>query len=156
MTDCASTIVIIDDDENHLCYLTALLRQAGYNCIAFPRARDAIQYIAKNSVALVITEVVMPDLDGVEVLRALRAKFPMLPVVALCGNQGQELYLRLMHQLGASATFAKPVTPPKILSVIENWVRRQFDDSRQLELPLKEFLEVAAPGCRCGSEEAEC
>lgn len=151
MTNCSSTIVVIDDDENHLCYLTTLLRQAGYNCVAFPKARKAVQYIARNPVALVITEVVMPDLDGVEVMRSLKKAFPELPVIALCGNQAHDLYLRLMDQLGASASLSKPVTPPTILGVIENWVRKQFEDPRQLELPVVDFVR-ARPSGRKSSE----
>jgi DNA-binding response OmpR family regulator len=138
MTGCTSKIVIIDDDENHLFYLTTLLRQAGYQCVAFPQARKAIQYIAENSVALVITEVLMPDLDGIEVLRTLKATFPDVPVVALCGNHESDLYLRLMDQLGANASFTKPIKPPAILRVIESWVRKQFEDTGQLELPMSD------------------
>ena len=138
MTGCNATIIVIDNDEHHLFYLTTLLRQAGYNCAAFSKAKRAIEYIAENSVALVITEVVMPDLDGIEVLRTIKATFPNLPVVALCGNHSSDLYLRLMDQLGANASFPKPIRPPAVLGAIESWVRKQFDNPRQLELPISD------------------
>jgi len=97
----------------------------------------------------------MPDLDGIEVMRSLKEAFPELPVIALCGNQARDLYLRLMDQLGASASFTKPVTPPAILGVIENWVRKQFEDPRQLDLPILDFFKGHNHACEL-SEEIKC
>jgi CheY-like chemotaxis protein len=65
------------------------------------------------------TEVVPPDLDAVEILRAFKATFPDVPVVALCGNDKSDLYLHLMDELGANAVLAKPVRLPAILRVIK-------------------------------------
>jgi len=135
-------IVIIDNDEDHLCYLTSLLRRAGYDCAAFPHVRAAMKYIVENDVALVITEVVMPELDGIEVLRAVKLSFPDVPVVAVCGTRQGDLYLHLMQQFGASATFAKPIAAPAVLGAVEQWVDRQSPESSGRELPIEDLVET--------------
>jgi CheY-like chemotaxis protein len=129
MTDHAATIVVIDNDVDDLAYLTGLLILAGYRCAGFSQASRAIDYIAVNSVALVITAVVMPDLDGVDILRTLKATFPGVPVVALCGNDKPDLYLRLVDELGANGVIAKPVQSPAILRVLKRWAPKQFGGS---------------------------
>ena len=73
-------IVIIDDHPEHLDYLAMLLRRAGYGVAAFDKAQAALDHVAHAPVDLVITDVFMPDIDGIEVLMSLRRSFPDLPV----------------------------------------------------------------------------
>jgi two-component system chemotaxis response regulator CheY len=121
MTDfAAATVVVIDDHPEHLDYLAMLLRRAGYVVAAFNAAQAALDYAAQSPVDLVITDVFMPDLDGIEVLMALRRSFPDLPVIAVSGvgPRSEPLFLGAMQHLGASAAFAKPVDDAALLSTV--------------------------------------
>jgi two-component system chemotaxis response regulator CheY len=126
MTDSApASVVVIDDHPEHLDYLATLLRRAGYGVVAFNKAQAALDYVAQSSVDLIITDVFMPDLDGIEVLMALRRSFPDLPVIAVSGigPRSQPLFLGVMRHLGARATFAKPLDDMALLSTVAGLVR---------------------------------
>jgi two-component system, chemotaxis family, chemotaxis protein CheY len=120
----AASIVVIDDHPEHLEYLALLLQRAGYIVAAFDKAQAALDYIARSPVDLVITDVFMPDLDGIEVLRALKQSLPALPVIAVSGvgPRSQPLFLGVMRHLGAAATFAKPVDDVTLLSTVARLV----------------------------------
>lgn len=104
-------IVIIDYDETHLWHLTAALQQEGYRCLPFTDAREAARYIFGHKVALVITEVLMPGLDGIEILLIHKDLRPELRVIGFCGGREHQLYLSIMAHLGAEAIFPKPIDP---------------------------------------------
>lgn len=124
MTDPAPAIVVIDDHPEHLDYLAMLLRRAGYAVVAFNKAQAALDYVAQSPVELIITDVFMPDLDGIEVLMALRRSFPDLPVIAVSGigPRAQPLFLGVMRHLGARATFTKPLDDVALLSTVARLV----------------------------------
>jgi two-component system chemotaxis response regulator CheY len=125
MTDPAlATVVIIDDHPEHLDYLAMLLRRAGYVVAAFEKAQAALDFVARSPVDLVITDVFMPDLDGIEVLMALRRSFPDLPVIAVSGvgPRSQPLFLGVMRHMGARATFAKPLDEIALLATMARLV----------------------------------
>jgi CheY-like chemotaxis protein len=125
MTNPAPAIVVIDDHPEHLDYLAMLLRRAGYAVVAFNKAQAALDYVAQSPVDLIVTDVFMPDLDGIEVLMALQRSFPDLPVIAVSGigPRSQPLFLGVMLHLGARATFTKPLDDVALLSTVARLVR---------------------------------
>jgi DNA-binding NtrC family response regulator len=140
-SDSTDLIVVIDHDEQHLCDLTVLLRQAGYNCFGFPRATSALRYLKENRIALVITEVVMPDLDGIEVLLEIKRANPELPVLAICGTGDRDYYLSCMEKLGAVAAVAKPLDPARFLATVSRWVPLQPAISSEPQAPILAALQ---------------
>jgi DNA-binding NtrC family response regulator len=114
-------IVVIDDHPEHLMFLTLLLRRAGHEVQGFSCARRAFEGIAALRPAVVVTDVFMPDMDGIEVVRLLRNIHPGIAVVGI-GGLGRELgpnYLGAMEALGAAATFKKPINEQLFLAEIE-------------------------------------
>ncbi|MES2696217.1 MAG: response regulator, partial [Verrucomicrobiota bacterium] len=80
----------------------------------------AARALASGQIDLVLTDLLMPDRDGLEVITALRVNQPTLPVVAMSGG-GElpaTLYLKLARQLGAKAILEKPFTNEQLLMTI--------------------------------------
>jgi DNA-binding NtrC family response regulator len=128
-------IVIIDDDPEYLDYLATLLRRAGYEVSAFTAAVAALRSSAIGSASVVITDVFMPEMDGFEVLKALRTARPMLPLIAVSGAGpfDSTIFLSAIQKLGARAGFAKPVDEHSLLSTIERLLRAERKRSYRTE-----------------------
>jgi DNA-binding NtrC family response regulator len=117
-------IIVIDDCRDHLDFLVTLLERSGYRVIGYSSAREALKHVAGTNAALVITDIFMPEIDGVEVVCHLRRAFPELPVIGIGGlglTFGED-YLDAMQALGAAATFEKPVDPSALLAAVARLV----------------------------------
>jgi DNA-binding NtrC family response regulator len=122
-TEHSSSIVVIDDDIDHLSYVTTLLTRAGYACVSFSNARDALAHMKLNQAALVVTDIFMPDMDGFELLRALHRVLPAVPVVTLSGEgrMTKDFYLECAEHLGAVATLRKPFDPEALCLIVARY-----------------------------------
>ncbi len=101
-------ILIIDDEPAIADSLTMLLEPAGYRVTAATDARKALSMGLEDPPDLVICDIVMPEMDGIEFVRALRKREPQLPVIVMSGNPVGRQFLDAARMLGASATIAKP------------------------------------------------
>jgi len=119
-------IVVIDDDSQHLVYVTTVLTRAHYHSVGFTRARQALSFIEENAVDLVITDIFMPDMDGFELLRAIRDRFPAMPVVTLSGDAPieKDFYLKCSTHLGAVASLKKPLEPATLRATVSQLLSR--------------------------------
>jgi CheY-like chemotaxis protein len=118
-------VVLIDDQRDHLAYMTTLLRRLRYSVVAFSSAREALAYIDRSEVDLVIADVLMPDMDGFELLRVILRRPRPLPVVTLSGGDrhgGDDFFLRCTQRLGAVATLRKPLDVDTLITVLDCWV----------------------------------
>jgi CheY-like chemotaxis protein len=114
------TIVVIDDDPDFLAFVTTFLTRANYRSVGFVDARTVPGYLREHGAALIITDLFMPNMDGFEVLRALRNEFPSIPVIALSGSgqMEREFYLRCAVNLGAVASLNKPFEPEALRTLV--------------------------------------
>ena len=104
-------IVIIDDERPVLLTLEALLKRHGYEPHARElRQRPALALVRKEKPDIVLLDLGLPDADGLDVLRELKAEMPHLPVIILTANDS----LRMRSSRSSSAPFtssAKPYAP---------------------------------------------
>lgn len=117
-------VVLIDDQRDHLAYMTTLLRRMRYSVVAFSSAREALAYIDVSEVDLVIADVSMPDMDGFELLRIVLRRPRPLPVVTLSGDDrgGGDFFFRCTQRLGAVSTLRKPLDVEALIAVLDCWV----------------------------------
>ena len=113
----AQRILVADDDPSSLEGLRVLLAIWGYEVDTAPDGRVALQKISAAEPKAVITDVVMPVMNGLELLRALRIERPGMPVIVLTG-QGSLDTLARARQQGAYAYLAKPVDVGRLKSVL--------------------------------------
>ncbi len=117
-------ILIIDDDLQIRLMLSELLEHEGYESCAVSNGFEALEQFNKEKPDLVITDVVMPDMDGLELMVRLRKQQPDLKVIAISGGAriGPESYLKLADRLGADASIAKPMDIFKLLDTVKTLV----------------------------------
>jgi DNA-binding NtrC family response regulator len=124
-------IVVIDDDEHHLDFVVTLLKRAHYRCVGFTSGRQALAHIGENAAELVITDIFMPEMDGFELLRAIRQDHPEIAVVTLSGEgrMTQNFYLKCAQNLGAIAALRKPFEPENLYAIVNQFMSRDRDRS---------------------------
>jgi FixJ family two-component response regulator len=113
-------VVVIDHNARALEQSVALLRQAGLKVEGFASARVALDFAATSDTAVIVTEVFMPDMDGIEVLRFIRSGLPQIGVIAIGGSaEGSgSHYLSVMNALGAADILSKPVDPGALVAAV--------------------------------------
>ncbi|HEY3564372.1 MAG TPA: response regulator [Casimicrobiaceae bacterium] len=81
-----ATILLVEDDNDALTALQAVLELSNYNVIAAGCVRDALDLLDQHSeIELVISDIRMPDVDGLDLIRVLRHRFPTLPTILISG-----------------------------------------------------------------------
>jgi CheY-like chemotaxis protein len=114
-----AAILIIDDDAALRALIREVLERAGYSVFETGDGRTALALVEEVTVDLVLTDLVMPERDGLEVIMTLRSRFPSLPVIAMSGGLANTpLYLDIAKKLGARALLTKPFPPDQLLTAI--------------------------------------
>ncbi len=104
------TILLVDDDDLLAEMLLKSLRHYGYAVIRARNGTEALELYQPQKVDLVLTDLIMPDMEGVELIVALRKLNPGVKAIAMSGggrNQ-PEAYLKIAKHVGAVKTLAKP------------------------------------------------
>lgn len=126
------TILVIDDDVQLRGFLREALDQAGYRVLEAGNGNEGSELFARHGPDLVLTDIVMPEKEGMELIMELRRDHPTLPIIAMSGgNAGfSGSYLTVASKLGASATLAKPFTASHLLTAIEQLLEPRFATGR--------------------------
>ena len=117
-------ILVVDDDEQVLALLEAILAREGYAVDAVADGTQAVAAFDPAVHALVITDIVMPEKEGIETIMELRAQRPDLPVIAISGGGrlGPDDYLAWVRRCGVRHTFTKPVPRQDLLDAVSELV----------------------------------
>ena len=118
MGEAIKRILIVDDEENTRIGLTKLLTQDGFEVESAANGNEALDYLDQKKVSLVISDINMPDMNGLTFLRELSRKFPSTSVIMITAYGGVESYLEAMN-LGAYEYLHKPVRLDELRSVMK-------------------------------------
>jgi DNA-binding NtrC family response regulator len=121
----ATTILIVDDDPVQRRLLEAAISRAGMNVVTAPGGGPALDLIGGprgEQIALMLLDLVMPDMDGLEVLTKLRVSNPTLPVIVLTAKGGIDSAVDAMRA-GANDFLVKPASPERIAVSIRNQLK---------------------------------
>jgi CheY-like chemotaxis protein len=110
-------ILVVDDDDAVRGLLGQTLSEAGYDVAAARDGREAMRMVANQSFDLVLTDLIMPDQEGIETIRKLQRDYPSIRVVAMSGAV-DAVYLRTAELLGADAALRKPIDSQELLRTI--------------------------------------
>ena len=116
-------ILIVDDDAQVRSFLATLLETDGYTVVQAGDGKEAQARWLETSFDLVISDLVMPEQEGLETIHALRKQSPDLPLIAISGAFAGA-YLELAKKLGANAVFRKPFEAGTILREIHRLIQR--------------------------------
>src|ERR1700736_4518749 len=115
-----SSILLVDDDDEFLAMLSKVLTHAGYQVQEASDGEQAIKFYGSHPPDLVITDLVMPEKEGIQLIVELRRLNSKVKIIAISGA-GQSLldeYLNLAKVLGAQRVLAKPFSEQEILETI--------------------------------------
>lgn len=113
-------ILVVDDDTDVRDLVCRMLEQSGYEAVAAKDGRQALERLSPLPPDLVITDVVMPDVDGFEVLLKLRHLAPGVETMVMSGGGrvAPDFYLETARRLGARAVLRKPFTKAEMLAAV--------------------------------------
>lgn len=114
-------VLIIDDEEQVRKMIREVLEGAGHEVVEASNGREGMKLYEANPTDVVITDLVMPEQEGLETITKLRRRFPAAKIIAISGAQ-QKLDLDLLYvaeKLGALRTMEKPFDVRKLLAIVE-------------------------------------
>lgn len=117
-----ANILIIDDNEDLRDTLVMLLEDEGHSTIVASDGLAGAHVFASARPDLVITDVLMPESDGIETIRTIRALDPAARIIAMSGGAmiGNGYYLRMAKTLGAMEVIAKPFEIEDLVRAVDN------------------------------------
>jgi DNA-binding NtrC family response regulator len=113
-----ATILVIDDQEPIRSLLRAALEGDGHEVLEASNGRLGLELYRERSADLIITDIVMPEMDGLEMILELTSNFLNVKVIAMSGGRESEGPLYVAKLLGARQTFLKPLDMEKLLSAV--------------------------------------
>jgi len=122
----AQRIVIIEDEQDIVELVRYNFRKEGFEVESFGRGKEGLEYLRRNSADLVLIDILLPDLDGFEICKRLRAdeRLRTLPAIFLTAK-GEEIDRVLGLEIGADDYVVKPFSPRELVARVKAVLRRQ-------------------------------
>jgi EAL domain-containing protein (putative c-di-GMP-specific phosphodiesterase class I) len=146
------TILLVDDEPEALRAFERMLRGVGYQVEAFTSAREAIKRVSAGGVHVVVSDISMPEMTGVELLRTIRAYDADLPVVLVTGLPAIDSATDAV-EYGAFKYIVKPFEPEVLRSAVER-ARKLYRLARMKREALKLLGSNAISADRAGLESS--
>jgi DNA-binding NtrC family response regulator len=120
------SLVIVDDEEMVLTSIVSFLRlETAYDVTTFTRASVALEHVEHHDVDLVISDFLMPEMDGLQFLRRVRDLRPQVPRVILTGYADKENAIKAINEVGLFQYIEKPWNNDELRLVIRNGVEKK-------------------------------
>lgn len=125
-------ILIIDDDPSVLTVFGQYFESKGFSVDQAADGMEAMHCLHRRRADLIITDILMPDKDGLELIREVRSEFPDLPIIAISGGMrnASMSFLPLAKKFGAVHVFEKPVALSDLYDAVQNLLSRPSADNR--------------------------
>jgi len=111
-------ILVVDDEENARIGLSRLLAKEGFIVDAVANGFEALNYLRQQEVNLIVTDINMPEMNGITFLKELNKSFPRSNVIMVTAYGGVESYIESMN-LGAFEYINKPIKVDELKSVLK-------------------------------------
>lgn len=116
-----ANVLIVDDDEMDRLLERTIVENAGHTPFFANDGETALRVYAENKIDLVITDLRMPNVDGLHLIRDLLANDPSAAIIAVSGAGSEQL--EEAEAYGAFAALLKPVEPEKLMALIQEAVK---------------------------------
>ena len=114
-------ILVIDDDDLMRAFVVALLEQRQYSVVSANNGLTGIAHVSDSEFDLVVTDIVMPDMEGLETIKRIRRHKPAIKILAVSGGGSTKGdYLKDASGVGANAVLAKPFEPAQFLEIVSD------------------------------------
>lgn len=135
-------VLVVDDEERIINFLRSKLKASGYEVLTASDGLEALELVQSREPGLVLLDLLMPGMDGLETLRELR-RFSSVPVIILTAKDADADKIRGL-ELGADDYLAKPFNPDELVARIEAVKRRLEPAERRKTLELFSLGDVIA------------
>jgi len=112
------TLLVIDDDAQTRALFQATLEAAGYHVLTSGSGQAGLQLVAHQAVDLILVDIFMPVMDGLELIRHLRTSQSTCKIIAMSGGVGEWDFLEVAKRLGANHALRKPCAPQAVLDAV--------------------------------------
>lgn len=132
----SQTILIVDDEEMVLTSLSSFLSlETEYNVKTFTSVKEALNFVKNNDVDLVVSDYLMPEMDGITFLAQVKKIKPEVPRIILTGYADKENAIKAINEVGLFQYIEKPWDNDDLLIIFRNGLERQ-----QLMMKLQEKI----------------
>jgi DNA-binding response OmpR family regulator len=125
------TILVIDDDENLRDMIGVLLERDGFRAVLAPDAKSGLDQAVLGKPALILADLRLPDLSGIEICKRLRASGIQTPIIVLSAA-GEEIDKVLLLEMGADDYVVKPFGTRELLARIRAVLRRAPNEDKRV------------------------
>ena len=126
-------ILIIDDEPQIRSMLKLMLEREGYEVIEAPDGVEGIKVYRQNPADLILTDLIMPNKDGIGMIIDLKKEFPDVNIIAMSGGglNKPEGYLKGAKKLGAACTLTKPIDREEMLRAVKEILKESPSPEEQ-------------------------
>ena len=113
-------VLIVDDEYTTLTIIEKMLQSGGYDVVMTSDGKEVETLVEDEHPDILIIDIFMPDVDGIENIIAVRNIYPELPILAISTNND---YLRVARKFGADASIHKPILGSDLLEQVHSLIR---------------------------------
>jgi len=139
----AAKIIVVDDEEKICKSVEKILVKNNYEVIHATSAKEAMEKMAKESFSLLISDIVMPDMNGLELLKMVKKEWPLTKAIMMTAFASTDTAVKAIR-LGAVDYLSKPFTPDELRSTVELAVSGKLVEVSTTEKE-KEVIDVDIP-----------
>jgi len=136
-------ILIVDDDETIRKSITTVLEEKGYLVDTAENGRAAIRKSEKEVYSLALIDIRLPDMDGVQLLTALKETAPKMVKIIITGYPSLQNAVEAVNK-GADGYIVKPIKMGELLAMIKEHLKKQREAGKYTEQKVAEFIETRA------------
>jgi len=112
------TVLVVEDDEQVRAVIAMILQSAGYSVLQAAHGKAALSVLKRHQVQVAVSDLAMPEMEGLELIRLLHRMHPGVRIIAYSGVFGEDM-LNTAVRLGASAALTKPFSPRCLLATVK-------------------------------------
>jgi len=118
------SVLVVDDEPGMREMVKQLLLNEGYHVLEASNGKHAMEFLKNESPELVITDIIMEEMDGVEIILEIRENYPDIKIIAMSGGSkiSSEDYLESASDLGADRIFNKPFALSDMLNAVKELI----------------------------------
>jgi two-component system nitrogen regulation response regulator NtrX len=133
-------ILIVDDEENIISSMTDILQDEGHILFSGKTGEDALTFLSRNEVDLLILDVWLPDADGIDLLERIKGLYPELTVIMISGHGSIDIAVK-STRMGAFDFLEKPPSLDRIVTSVNNALERARLRRENITLKKKSFVD---------------
>src|SRR5436309_8509441 len=127
----APSVLVIEDESSIASFVSLYLKNAGYGVRTAATGGEALQQVGRDQPALIVLDLNLPDIDGIEVCRRIR-KAADVPIIMLTARD-EDVDKIIGLEVGADDYLTKPFNPRELVARVKSVLRRTTTDRKELE-----------------------